>query len=162
MSGDKLAQKNDTAFMRRFFFLATGMMWSVMAIAGYSDYGRWYSNGSGIDTLFWGIVIVALIIGTIYALIQKLRTDKGWQIGGCLILICVASVIFIILISNSDKTPKQLYPTKYGNSNANNIDTSFQRPTKGRMKRVCPNCSSGIRTPNKVCSFCNGTGFVDD
>ena len=161
--------------MTRFVFLAIGILWSLMAIAGYSDHGRWYSNGSGIDTLFWGIVIVVLIIGAIYALIQKLRTDKGWQTGGCLLFVVIAILGFVAIMGNVEKNRTKESNHTNSSSTPNNLYNIEEAPT-GSPTSLCPqpvektlkqtskcqHCSNGIVTESQeieveeVCPDCKG------
>lgn len=174
MSGDKLAQKNDTAFMRRFFFLATGMMWSVMAIAGYRDHGRWYSHSSGFDTIIIGIIVIVLVIVIVSALVQKLQNDENWRAGGCLFLVVIAIIAFVAFMSSQEKSrhkEKQLYhTTQPSNYPKNDHDLHNVENTKSDSDEPAPiesdqTISSSTVSPSQqqirsTCVRCRGRGVV--
>lgn len=174
MSGDKLAQKNDTAFMRRFFFLATGMMWSVMAIAGYRDHGRWYSHNSGFDTLIIGIIVIVLVIVIVSALVQKLQNDDNWRAGGCLFLVVIAIIAFVAFMSSQEKSrhkEKPLYhttqPSNYpkidhGLHNVGNTKSDSDEPIPITSDQTIssPTVSSSQQRVRSTCVRCRGRGVV--
>jgi hypothetical protein len=174
MSGDKLAQKNDTAFMRRFFFLATGMMWSVMAIAGYRDHGRWYSHNSGFDTLIIGIIVIVLVIVIVSALVQKLQNDENWRAGGCLFLVIIAIFAFVAFMSSQEKSrhkEKQLYhatqPSNYqkvdhGLHNVGNTksDSDEPVPITSDLTISSSTVSPSQQRVRSTCVRCRGRGVV--
>ena len=174
MSGDWLAQKNDTAFMRRFFFLATGMMWSVMAIAGYRDHGRWYSHNSEFDTLIIGIIVIVLVIVIVSALVQKLQNDENWRAGGCLFLVVIAIIAFVAFMSSQEKSrhkEKPLYhttqPSNYpkidhGLHNVGNTKSDSDEPIPITSDQTIssPTVSSSQQRVRSTCVRCRGRGVV--
>ncbi len=147
--------------MQRLLFLSTMITWSIIAVAGHGDYGRWYSHTNGIETVIFGLIAILIIIATIYALIQKIKTDKGWQTGGCLVVVVIAIIIFVAFMSNMEKSRhKESPPTRYTPSipNSSNAPIKESAPTTTTSSSISP--SQTVKQSVK-CSYCTN-GFITE
>ena len=148
------------------------MVCFIFAEAGYGDYGRWYSHTHGIETVIFGIIGFFFIIATIYTIIQKLKNDKEWQTGGCLVVIVITIIIFVAFMSNMEKTRhKDIAPTRQTPSSSiiqhNNVkQTNFQPTNTSPTNTFSSNipssdiCEEKYSGTQRMCGHCEGRGKV--
>ena len=148
------------------------MVCFIFAEAGYGDYGRWYSHTHGIETVIFGIIGFFFIIATIYTIIQKLKTDKEWQTGGCLVVIVITIIIFVAFMSNMEKSRhKDIAPTRQTPSSSiiqhNNVkQTNFQPTNTSPTNTFSSNipssdiCEEKYSGTQRMCGHCEGRGKV--